>query len=76
MSLGRYCPSPLAHQTLSTFRREYLARVKIQRDFNWLPGLHILEVLLALRLAKQVAVTIDNERGNSADLTMPATMPG
>ncbi len=70
MSLGRYCPSPLAHQTLSTFACKNLARIKVQSDFDGLPGLHVLEGAL-VKAGQQVPVLIDNEGGDPADTIDP-----
>jgi hypothetical protein len=64
-SLGRYCPSPLAFQMLSTWPED-LARREIECDLDELTGAHVFEVLLEVG-REQVTVGACDQGGDSAD---------
>src|SRR5439155_8388751 len=58
---GQVLPLSVGPPDTVHFRRKDLSRVKVERDFNRLPDLHILERLL-IKAGQEVAVLIDNER--------------
>jgi hypothetical protein len=71
--LGSICPAPLPARSRHLAEPD-LAGVEIERT-STVARLHVFQVFLEV-VREQVAVGVDDERGDRAGANSPATMPG